>query len=54
MPWYTVNKLHDDDLKSIYRYIHSLGSAGKPAPKYIPPGQQPPPPYALFPSPPKK
>jgi mono/diheme cytochrome c family protein len=52
MPWYTVNKLKDEDLRAIYRYVVHLGPGGSPAPAYLPPGQQPPQPYASFPSPP--
>jgi mono/diheme cytochrome c family protein len=53
MPWYTVNKMHEDDLRALYRFIRSLGEPGKPAPAYVPPDQDPSTPYALFPSPPK-
>ena len=53
MPWYTVNKMHEDDLRALYRFIRSLGEPGKPAPAYVPPDQEPSTPYALFPSPPK-
>jgi mono/diheme cytochrome c family protein len=54
MPWYTVNHMHEDDLRALYRFIRSLGDPGKPAPAYVPPGQEPSTPYALFPSPPKQ
>jgi mono/diheme cytochrome c family protein len=54
MPWYTVNHMHEKDLRAIYRFIVSLGDPGNPAPAYLPPGQEPATPYALFPSPPKK
>jgi mono/diheme cytochrome c family protein len=54
MPWYTVNIMKDQDLKDIYHYVRYMGPAGKPAPDYVPPDKEPPPPYALFPSPPKK
>jgi mono/diheme cytochrome c family protein len=53
MPWYTLNMMHEDDLRALYRFIRSLGDPGKPAPAYVPPDQEPSPPYALFPSPPK-
>jgi mono/diheme cytochrome c family protein len=53
MPWYTVNIMHEDDLRSLYRFIRSLGDPGKPAPAYLPPGQEPTTPYAQFPSPTK-
>jgi mono/diheme cytochrome c family protein len=53
MPWYTVNKMHEDDLRAFYRFVVSLGDPGVPAPSYVPPDQEPSPPYALFPSPPQ-
>jgi mono/diheme cytochrome c family protein len=53
MPWYNVNMMTDGDLKAIYQYVRSAGPAGKPAPAFVPPGVEPPPPYALFPSPSK-
>jgi mono/diheme cytochrome c family protein len=52
MPSYTLNKMKDEDLRAIYRYVVHLGPAGGPAPAYLPPGQKPPEPYASFPSPP--
>lgn len=54
MPWFTLNKLRDADLADIYRFIRKLGPAGAPASAYLPPDQEPPPPFALFPSPPPK
>lgn len=53
MPWFNLNSMNTEDLKAIYWFIRSLGPAGEPAPAYVPPGQEPKPPYALFPSPPK-
>jgi mono/diheme cytochrome c family protein len=52
MPWYSLNVMRERDLKAIYRYIRSLGPAGKPAPAYLPPDQVPTTPYAQFPAPP--
>jgi mono/diheme cytochrome c family protein len=52
MPWFTLNELSDDDLRALYAFIRHLGPAGSPAPAYVPPDQEPPPPYASFPSPP--
>jgi mono/diheme cytochrome c family protein len=49
MPWYTVNRMHEDDLRALYRFVRSLGNPGKPAPAYVPPDQEPNTPYALFP-----
>lgn len=52
MPWFSLNAMRDADLKSIYRFVRQLGPAGEPAPAGLPPGQQPPMPYASFPPPP--
>ena len=52
MPWFTLNDMHDEDLRAIYHYVRHLGAGGKEAPAYVPPDQVPPQPYALFPSPP--
>lgn len=53
MPWFNLNQMKDEDLKALYKYIRHLGPAGEPAPAYVPPDQEPNPPYALFPSPPE-
>jgi mono/diheme cytochrome c family protein len=53
MPWFNLNRMSETDLRAIYRYIHSLGPAGDPAPAYVPPNQEPKPPYVAFPAPPK-
>lgn len=52
MPWFALNEMHDDDLRAIYHFVRHLGPGGKDAPAYVPPDQEPAPPYALFPSPP--
>jgi hypothetical protein len=52
MPWFTLNDMHDEDLRAIYHYVRHLGPGGKEAPAYLAPDQEPPPPYAQFPSPP--
>lgn len=52
MPWFNLNKMHDDDLRALYHFVRSLGDPGKPAPAYLPPGVQPPEPFAKFPAPP--
>lgn len=54
MPWFNLNAMHEDDLRAIYHFVQSLGDAGKPAPAYVPVGQKPNPPYAIFPAPPQK
>lgn len=53
MPYWALNAMTDADLRAVYRYIKSLGPAGEPAPAYVPPGQEPKPPYVTFPAPPK-
>jgi mono/diheme cytochrome c family protein len=53
MPWYVLRDLTKDDLRAIYRYVRHAGPAGKPAPAYLPPDKEPPPPFATFPAPPK-
>ncbi len=52
MPWFNLNLMHNDDLKAIYHFVDSLGPAGEPAPNYLPPDQEPNPPFATFPAPP--
>lgn len=52
MPSRNLNEMHESDLRSIHRFIRKLGKAGTEAPAYLPPGTEPPPPFATFPSPP--
>jgi mono/diheme cytochrome c family protein len=52
MPWFNLNAMEDGDLRALYQFIRSLGDPGQPAPAYVPPGEEPQTPYALFPSPP--
>ena len=52
MPWFNLNMMHEEDLRGIYQFIRSLGEPGEPAPAYLPPGEEPPPPFATFPPPP--
>lgn len=52
MPWFNLNQMKEEDLRAIYRFTRHLGAAGKQAPAFLPPGQEPAPPFALFPSPP--
>jgi len=53
MPWFNLNAMAEDDLRAIYRFTRSLGNPCSPAPNYLPPGEEPKTPYALFRSPPK-
>jgi hypothetical protein len=52
MPWFNLNQTSEDDLRAMYQFIRSLGEPGEPGRAYIPPDQEPPPPYATFPAPP--
>ena len=38
MPWFVLRDMTDSDLRALYRFVKSLGPAGKPAPTYVPPG----------------
>jgi mono/diheme cytochrome c family protein len=53
MPWFSVRQMSDTDLRAIYAFIRTLGPVGKPAPSYLPPDKEPPPPFVTFPAPPK-
>ena len=53
MPWFALNAMAVGDLRALYRYVMSLGSAGGPAPEFVPPDREPSPPYVQFPAPPK-
>ena len=49
MPWFNVHAMKDDELRSFYRYVKSLGEPGMPAPQYVEPGVQPITPFIVFP-----
>ena len=53
MPWFNVQAMSASDLRAMYRYVKSLGPAGKPAPDYLPPDKAPTGPVVRFPAPPK-
>ena len=53
MPWFALRDMSEADLRAAYRYIRSLGTAGGPAPAYVPPGGKVPGPVVAFPMPPK-
>lgn len=48
MPWMNTAQMSDHDLRVMYRYIRSLGPAGSPAPRAVPPGGTPTTPYINF------
>jgi len=45
MPIQNISRMHEADLRAMYRYVHSLGPAGAPEPENLPPGQTPKGPY---------
>jgi mono/diheme cytochrome c family protein len=53
MPWFGLHDMSEQDLRSFYRLVKSLGPVGVPAPAYVPPGQTPNGPYVQFPAAPK-
>ena len=48
MPWYNVRAMPEDDLRSLYRYIKSLGEPGEQAPTAVPPGEKPRTPFVVL------
>jgi len=53
MPWWSMRDTTDADLRSMYRFIRSLGAGGEPAPAFVPPERMPAPPYIQLPMPPR-
>jgi mono/diheme cytochrome c family protein len=53
MPWFNLAAMSDRDLRAIYAFVRKLGPTGEPAPAYLPPDQEPKPPFVTFPAPPK-
>jgi len=52
MPWFNLNQMHEKDMRALYRYVRYLGPDNTEVPAFVPPGQEPNPPYASFPPPP--
>lgn len=48
MPWFALRDMTEDDLRSIWRFVRSLGPAGTPAPEYRAPGVEVTPPYVRW------
>lgn len=48
MPWPSLHKMNEQDLRAIYEYIKSLGPKGEPAPAPLPPNVEPKTPYVVF------
>ena len=53
MPWWSLKETTEQDLRAMYQYIKSLGSAGQPAQPYLPPDREPKQPYIQAPLPPR-
>jgi mono/diheme cytochrome c family protein len=45
MPWFNVHAMDESDLRSLYRYIKSLGEPGEQVPQATGPGEEPKTPY---------
>lgn len=48
MPWYNVRAMDESDLRSLYRYIKSLGEPGKQAPTAVGPDVEPTTPFVVL------
>jgi hypothetical protein len=48
MPWYNVRAMEETDMRSLYRYIRSLGDPGASAPGRVGPDAEPRTPYVLL------
>ncbi len=48
MPWFNVRALPESDIRSLYRYIKSLGPPGKPAPEFVAADAPPRTPYVVL------
>lgn len=48
MPWFGLHAMTDNELRSIYQYVKSLGEPGEPAPAYVKPGGVPKAPFIVF------
>src|SRR5690606_17039178 len=54
MPWWALNAMNETDLRSLYRFVRSLGEPGSQAPAYLPREKEPTPPYMELVTPPAK
>lgn len=48
MPWFNVRAMEETDIRSLYRYIRSLGDPGEEAPAAVGPYAEPKTPYVLL------
>lgn len=53
MPWFALRDMSEADLRALHAFVRHLGTAGQPAPAYLPPGQAARGPVIAFPMPPK-
>ena len=54
MPWFTLHRMSNADLRAMYRFVRHLGPAGQPARAYVPPGGAVSTPVITFPTPPSQ
>jgi mono/diheme cytochrome c family protein len=48
MPWFNMPYFDESEIRSLHRYIVSLGEPGEPAPEYVPPDRAPATPFVVF------
>ena len=48
MPWFAVNSMNTEDLRSVYQFIRSLGPKGEKVPAYVAPDVEPVTPYLVL------
>lgn len=48
MPWFGLRAMNDNELRSIYQYVKSLGEPGMATPDYVKPGETPKTPFIVF------
>ena len=53
MPFWSTGATTPEDLRAMYQFIRQLGPVGDPAPAFLPPGEEPKPPFIQYPMPPK-
>jgi mono/diheme cytochrome c family protein len=47
MPWWSLHDTTEQDLRAMYRFVKSLSPVGYPAPAFVPPEKDVPPPYEV-------
>ncbi|MGH6922309.1 MAG: hypothetical protein ACRED5_00935 [Propylenella sp.] len=52
MPWFNIRAMTETDVRSLHRYVTSFENKGEKAPDFVPPEQEPPPPFIQWPAPP--